>query len=65
MSETPFLKSLLKQGGIDERQEEGINLQLINNLTFLRELKGQLEHTVKERQDLNSLIENYAVNHEQ
>lgn len=65
MSETPFLKSLLKQGGIEDKPEEGVNAQLMSNLTFLKELKGQLEQTVKERQDLNSLIENYAVNHEQ
>jgi hypothetical protein len=53
---------LLKQGGIEERQDDGVNMQLISNLNFLKELKVQLEQTVKERQDLNALIENYAVN---
>jgi hypothetical protein len=35
------------------------------NLSFLKELKAQLDQTVRERQELNSLIENYSMNKEQ
>jgi hypothetical protein len=67
LSETPFMKSLMKNVNLlpDEKQEESVNAQLAGNLSFLKELKAQLDQTVRERQELNSLIENYSMNKEQ
>lgn len=67
LSDTPFIKSLIKSTGAapdDTKQDEAVGTQLTENLNFLKELKGQLDQTIKERQELNSLIENYSMNKE-
>lgn len=67
LGETPFIKSLMKNVGTadDSKQDDTVSAQLASNLNFLKELKGQLDQTIKERQELNSLIENYSMNKEE
>ncbi|CAM6001718.1 unnamed protein product [Sphagnum balticum] len=62
LSETPFIRSLVKGAALDDKQDDTVSTQLVGNLNFLNELKEQLGQTIKERQELNSLIENYSVN---
>lgn len=67
LNETPFIKSLMKNNGTapeDSKTDDSVGAQLAGNLNFLKELKGQLEQTIKERLELNSLIENYSMNKE-
>ena len=54
LSETPFIKSLIKNTGAapddTSKQDDTVGAQLTGNLNFLKELKGQLDQTIKERQ---------------
>lgn len=65
LKETPFLKALIKENNIlreeSKNNPEELASAISANMKFLLDLKNELTSSIKEREELNGIIESYAM----